>query len=500
MIMKEELLRIEHIVKTFGVVKALKDVSFVLERGEIRGLIGENGSGKSTVSSIIAGIQPADSGELFLRGQPYHPTSALDAQKAGISMIVQEIGTLNFISVAHNIFAGREVAFMKGPFVDRKAMEADADEVLTRLGMNHIRGAQPINMLSFEERKLVELARALYNQPEILIVDETTTALSQSGREILYQAMRDTVKRGGSVLFISHDLDELTEVCDVVTVLRDGELIGTVKPGEVSMSEIKQMMVGRQVADNYYRTDYDEAVSDEVVLRAINISSPQTMANFDLELHKGEILGIGGLSNSGMHEIGRMLFGAEPPITGYVELADGSKIRNIRDAILHKLGYVSKNRDEEVLVLRNSIRNNLTASAFHLLKRKGFIGHKSEDTFAQKQIDQLRIKCFGMNQDVGTLSGGNKQKVSFGKWIGNDSQILILDCPTRGVDIGVKATMYQLMYELKQQGISIILISEEMPELIGMSDRLLIIKDGKQTASFMRSRELCEHDIIEYLI
>lgn len=498
--MDKRLLRVEHIVKSFGVIKALKDVSFDLGYGEIRGLIGENGSGKSTVSSIIAGIQTADSGELYLRGDKYDPADALEAQKYGVSMIVQEIGTLEHITVAHNIFAGREHFFKKGPFIDHKAMEAAADDLLNKLLMGHIRGKQQIEELSFEDRKLVELARALYSEPSVLIVDETTTALSQNGRAILYQAMKDTTKRGGSVLFISHDLEELVEVCDVITVLRDGVLIDTVIPKEVTMSEIKQLMVGREIADNYYRNDYGEPVSDEVVLRAVNISSPQMIENFSMELHKGEILGIGGLSNSGMHEIGRMLFGAEPPITGYVELPGGARITSIQDAIANKLGYVSKNRDEEVLVLQNSIRNNLTASALKMLQKKGFISRKSENEFARQQIDMLSIKCSDMSQDVGTLSGGNKQKVAFGKWIGNNSQILILDCPTRGVDIGVRATMYQLMYELKQEGLSIILISEELIELLGMSDRLLIIKDGRQTAEFLRGDGLDEHKVIEYLI
>lgn len=499
--MREPIFEVKNMNKSFGIVKALKDVSMAIYPGEIRGLIGENGSGKSTVSSIIAGIQDADSGEMFYQGKPFKRANTVDAQKQGVSMIVQEIGTIGSITVAQNIFLGRERDFRKGPFVSPKLMVKKAQDMLNRVAMGHIDASLVTAALPLEDRKLVELARAMQDDPNLLIVDETTTALSQAGRERLYGIMQSMARDGKAILFISHDLDELMQVCDTLTVLRDGVIIGSLEKAEFEKKRIKQMMVGREVAENYYRTDYEPYEAGEVALKAEYVSAEQILENFSLELHKGEILGIGGLSSCGMHELGRVLFGAEPAITGQVTVyPSGNEITDIKTAILNRIGYVSKNRDEEALILRDTIGHNLTASALHQLSKWGVIPPKAEKTFAKKQIDDLEIKCYGDIQEVSTLSGGNKQKVSFGKWVGNDSDIIIFDCPTRGVDVGVKATMYNLLYDLRNQGKAILLISEELTEVIGMSDRILILKDGKLSKEFYRDKDLSEHDVVEYLI
>ena len=496
--MSNIIVEVKGINKTFGVVQALSNVSFTINAGEIRGLIGENGSGKSTVSSIIAGMQSADSGEMELMGKTYKPISMVDAQRQGVSMIVQEIGTVVGTSVAHNIFAAREKQFKQGAFVNRKEMHRQAQKCLDDIGLNYIKAEAHISSISFEDRKLVEISRAMLDKPKLLIVDETTTALSQGGREILYSLMNRIAGEGGAVLFISHDLEELMERCTVLTVLRDGHIIDHLTKEQMEPRLIKNLMVGRELSDKYYREDYGENLAGEVVMRAVNVSSALNIENFNLELHSGEILGIAGLSN---HEVGRLLFGAEKPITGYVELVkQGKRVTSISDSIQSGVGYVSKNRDEEVLVLNDSIKRNLTISAWHKLRRFGLISRRSERTFAKEQVSSLEIKCWGADQDVYTLSGGNKQKVSFGKWIGNKSDILILDCPTRGVDVAVKATMYQLMDDLRKEGKAIVLISEEMAEIIGMADRILVIKDGRLTKEFFRDPKLNEHDVIEYMI
>ena len=412
-------------------LKRLRDVSIQINSGEIRGLIGENGSGKSTVSSIIAGIQYADSGEMFYEGKSYKPANTLEAQSMGICMVVQEIGTIGSLKVAQNIFLGRESQFRIGPLIRGSAMVKAAQKILDSVGLGHIKAGLPTAAISLEDRKLIEVVRTMQYEPKLLIIDETTTALSHTGRERLYEIMQRMSQEGNAVLFISHDLDELMAVCDTLTVLRDGVIIGNLEKSEFEPFVIKQMMVGREMSENYYRTDYEPYSPGDVAIRAVDVSAEKILENFSLELHYGEILGVGGLSSNGMHELGRILFGAEPAITGYVEVAKtGTRITDIKTAIQNDIGYVSKNRDEEMLVLRNTIGNNLVASAMHILSMFGFISPGAERQFANKQIEKLEIKCYGKDQEVSTLSGGNKQKVSFGKWSGNDSDVLILDCPT----------------------------------------------------------------------
>lgn len=497
---KELLLKCEQMCKSFGPTKAVNHVDLEVFRGEIRGLIGENGSGKSTISSIIAGVQPCDSGMMYYNGNTYTPKSMVDAQKTGISMVVQEMGTIPGITVAANIFIGKEQRFKKGLAVDTKAMNAEATKVLEELGVSDIKASAMIDQLNYEDRKLVEIARAIYDEPNLFIVDETTTALSQRGRTIVYRLMKKLSEQNKAVLFISHDLEELKEVCTAVTILRDGCLIATLEQDDMSVEKMRSCMIGREISGEYYRQDMDGSYGEKVVLRATDVSNGPVLEKFSLELHKGEILGICGLSESGMHELGRALFGADKLLTGHVEVVGKGKVTSPLTAISMGIAYVSKNRDIEALVLRDSIANNIVLPSIPKLERFGLISDKSEKKLADEQVQSMRIKCEGAKQHVDQLSGGNKQKVAFAKWLGNGSNILILDCPTRGIDIGVKVFMYQLIYRLKKEGKSIVLISEELPELIGMSDRLLVLKNGKQSNSFVRDAALTESDIIQYMI
>lgn len=496
----EVILKTNQIVKHFGQTHALNGISVELHRGDIVGLIGENGSGKSTLSSVISGVYPPTSGSLELKGQPYKPSDPLDAQRKGISMVTQEMGTLPGIRVADNIFLGREDRFTSCGVVSRKAMFKAAKEAMERIGIHDIEPDAPIARYSLEDRKLIEVVRAVYTDPEIFIVDETTTALAQQGRDVIYELVRKFQAENKSVVFISHDLEEIMRVCNKLIVLRDGDFIAQLDQSEFEEEKIKELMVGRKLTGSYYRDDYDGSHGEQVVLKADGIFTSGVLKNVSLELHKGEILGIGGLTDCGMHDLGRVLFGIDKPLLGNVTLAGGTPVSNAKVSIDHKVGYVSKNRDQEALILSASIMDNVVLPSLPMLKKAGLVFKTAEKKFTNGQVTNMSIKCRDIGQDVRDLSGGNKQKVVFGKWLGNESEIYILDCPTRGIDIGVKAFMYQLMYRLKQEGKSIVMISEELPELIGMCDRILIMKDGAIRKEFQRSDKLTESELIREMV
>ncbi len=496
----EPLLEVRHLSKNYGATLALKDISLTVKRGVVCGLIGENGSGKSTLSSIVAGINTASSGEMYIEGELWNPTSALMAQKNGVSIIVQEAGTIPNITVAENIFLGHEKMFSKGSFVSRSKMFAEAQKLLEFLGVEGIRAEAMIDSLDMQARKIVEIAKALYWKPKIFIVDETTTSLSQTGRMLLYRLMKELTENGGTVLFISHDLEEVMEQCDVLVVLRDGDMVGTLEKSDFNADTIKKMMVGREIKGDYYRADMD-GYSNEIVLKADCITTLSDLLCFDIELHKGEILGIGGISDCGMHTLGRALFGIEKILDGQVRLANGTIISSSKIAIANKMGYISKNRDRESLSMTATIRENIASTGYKLNRVFGpIISFKKEKKYVDNQINDLSIKCASQYYTVNTLSGGNKQKVAFGKWIAADADILIMDCPTRGVDIGVKAAMYKLIYEMKKAGKSIVLISEELPELIGMSDRIVIMKKGEISYEIKRNEVFDEHKLIMHML
>jgi len=493
------LVEVNDMCKNFGVTIALSHINLSVKTGEIRGLIGENGSGKSTVSSIIAGIQAASSGTMTYEGKEWEPVTVLDAQEAGIGMIVQEAGTISNISVAENIFLGNYKKFKKGSLIDKRAMIAEAGKALNKIGVTGINPGFPTGMYDMQERKLIEIAKCIYNDPKLLIVDETTTALSQRGRDIIYQIMHNMADSGKTVMIISHDLNEMMEHCDTLTVLRDGMIIDNIVRKDFDPDNIKQKMVGREISGHYYRADND-GYEDQVVLKADCITTMESILCLNMELHEKEILGIGGLSDCGMHILGRALYGLEEVVDGKVILSkDNTVIKNAQIAFKNGMGYVSKNRDTESLELNASIFANIASTGYDKNNVGPFISPKKEKSYVDKQIKALRIKCQNAYQPVSALSGGNKQKVVFGKWCADDADILILDCPTRGVDIGVKAAMYQLIYEMKKAGKSIIMISEELPELMGMCDRMLIMRDGQISGEFFRE-EYDDRKLIESMI
>ncbi len=499
--MSEVRLQVQHMTKSFGITKALKDVSFNINKGEVHALIGENGSGKSTLTNMLTGIYQIESGTFILDGEEVHPKNQVEANKQGISIIVQELGTLSGLTVAENIFLGHEEAFVKFGIKNTNAMNRKAAELLKEYGFDRIKASAQIDDYNFEDRKLVEIVKATYFHPKIVVIDETTTALSQEGREELYKHMNRIREEGNTVIFISHDLPEVLAKSDTITILRDGVYIDTVKSADVTEDDLKRLMVGREVTGNYYRPDYGEPISDEVVLSVRDVTVPGQIEDISFDLHKGEILGFGGLSESGMHEVGKAVFGASFDRKGTVTLADGTAINNIPTAIKHGLAYTSKDRDNESVVMNQSICENICLPSLDDLSNKiGILSDRKLHAFAEREAENMSVKMQNVDQFVSDLSGGNKQKVVVARWIGKDSDLVVFDSPTRGIDIKVKQDIYQLMDQMRKNGKSIIMISEELMELIGMCDRILIMKDGKLNGEVLRSEELTENDLIEKMV
>ena len=494
------LLSVCKICKNFISTQALCDVSVDFHRGVIKGLVGENGSGKSTLVNIIAGVHMPTEGTLTLNGEPYAPRSSYEAYNRHIGTITQGMGTISGIPVADNLFLGEEDRFQRRGIIDRRAMLRKAREVFQRFGIQGIDPAKMTGSYTLEERKLIEMARALCNDPELFIVDETTTALSMQGRDLLYRNIRQVRERGGAVIFISHDIDELMEICDEITILRDGVFIRELVRDEFDAELIKELLVGRQLSDHYYRTDPGPTHLNEVALRANGVYTMGGLKNISFKLHKGEILGVGGLTDCGMHELGATLFGLVKPVQGEITFADQKPLTGNQSAIRHGMGYISKNRDQESIILDATILENMVIPSYKKLAKCGYITLGREKALAAEQVRSLSIKCRSVRQNVRELSGGNKQKVAFGKWFGNESEIFILDCPTRGVDVGVKTAMYQLLMRMKAEGKAVMMITEELPELIGMSDRIIIMKNGEIQMEYARSPELSESYIIRDMI
>ncbi len=495
------ILEVHQMTKLYGSITALKNVDFKAYRGHVVGLIGENGSGKSTLTSIIAGMQNATSGQMIFKGKPWNPKSMIEAEKNGVSMILQESNTIPNVTVAENIFAGKEPQFTHWGIFNKKKMISEANQLLKGYQLDFIRAEDEINQYSFEERKLIEIVRSIHAETELLIIDETTTALSHEGREILYKLIKEMTDQSKAVIFISHDMDEIIERCDIFTVLRDGEERGTLNKTtdqiNQQLSELRRLMVGRVIGENLFPKKKRMNAGNRVA--HMNKITAGKLKDFSLDLYEGQILGLGGLSGSGMHDIGRILFGLAKIDDGEVEIYN-TKVKNSKIAVENGMAYISKNRDLESLIGEDSIRMNLVYPSLPDIKKKMFVRPSDESHLANQQIKELAIKCESGNQTVNTLSGGNKQKVAFGKWLAKQSEVIIMDCPTRGVDIGVKEAMYQIIENMRREGKAILLISEELPELINMSDKILVMKDYKVSKVFDNTEDLEEIDIVEHMI
>ena len=498
--MNEVLLRINDLYKYFGATHAVDGASMEVYPGEVLGFIGENGSGKSTILSMVSGMLKPDSGNFELDGKPYAPANQAEGIRCGVSLIAQEINTLEGLSVAENIFLGLEKNFSHHGFLNLKKMNQMARDVLAASGITDINPEDDVRLYSIEQRKMIELVRSSFIQPRLLMIDETSTALSHIGRNELYKLIQATKNAGNSVIFISHDLREVLNVCDRITILRDGKIVTSKMAGEVDEDQLKTLMVGRELVGHFYRTDYGSKLSDQVVLQVRDLKCNRLMG-VSFDLHKGEILGIAGLSDSGMHEIGKAIFGIEYDVTGDVKVVEsGRSVRTIQEAISEKIGYISKNRDTESLFQAAPISDNIAVPCMDVLSNGFFVSPAKMEKFAEEKAVTLEVKMRDIGQNVCELSGGNKQKVAVTKWIARGTEIFVMDSPTRGIDVGVKAVIYDLMVQLNKQGKSMIVISEELLELIGCCDRILVMRDGRISGEFLRDQHLSEEAIIQKMV
>lgn len=500
--MSQTVFEVKGLNKSFGSTHANVNIDFSLKKGEIRGLIGENGSGKSTLISQIAGIYPPDTGEMTVNGKPYSPRSPLDAYDNSIAMVLQELGVVATLPVGVNVFLGRTGQFTKAGVVNLKAMNKAAAEVFEKwdLPMPPL-NASPGNML-IETRKMVELARALSLEPEILLLDEVTQSLSLNNRQKLYNIMKTMKEQGRSVIVITHDVEEMIAITDTITVLRDGQVVADLVSAQTTPDEVKSLMVGRQISGDYYRDDKTVDCMDEVVLSVQDLCVPGELEDISFELHAGEILGFAGLSDSGIHSVGKAVYGLSKIQKGRVHLEyKNTDIKSPMQALASNMGYVPKDRDNEALMIEDLIRENFALPSMNeMTGAVGCVPPKRMTALARRMIEQMSVKCTGPDQRVSALSGGNKQKINLGRWLAKDVKVLILDCPTRGVDVGVKAYIYELMKQAKKDGIAIILISDELTEVIGMADRLIVMKDGKMTGIIRRDEDFTEQAVIEVMI
>ena len=501
--MGEKILEIRGLNKYFGPTHANVDIDLDLERGEIRGIIGENGSGKSTLLSQIAGLYGSDSGTMKLKGEPYHPSSPLDANAHGISMVLQELGVIGSLPASVNVFLGHTGKFSKLGVVNLKKMQEAAYAEFDKWGLPRVPLNSTMDGTGIETRKMVELARALSNDPDILILDEVTQSLSLNNRNKLYELIKKFKELDRSILLITHDIEEMVAITDTITVLRDGEVIGTVKSSEVTPSDIRNMMVGREMAGDYYRSDNTPSYSDEVILRAEDLSDVDgNISNVSFEVHAGEILGFAGLSDSGIHTVGEVIYGLTKTKGGKVTLVrQNMEIKNATQALQNYTAYVPKDRDNQALMIKATIMDNFALpSATEMRGPMGYLSPAKIRKLANEMKDKLSVRSNDIVQPMDALSGGNKQKVNLGRWLAKDLQLLILDCPTRGVDVGVKAYIYNLMKEAKKQGVAMVLISDELAEVLGMADRLVVMKDGKVKKVIRRDEDFTEHSVIEVMI
>jgi ribose transport system ATP-binding protein len=500
--MSAPLLEIRGLNKYFGPTHANKHIDFTLHEGEIRGLIGENGSGKSTLMSQIAGIHIPDSGEMRVRGKTYRPHNALDAYKQNISMVLQELGVIGSLPVAVNVFLGRTSQFTRCGIINRKAVNRATVEQFAKWGLPMPPLGKLTGDMMVETRKIIELVRALSVDPDILLLDEITQSLSLNNRQKLYELLIDLKNRGRSVIVITHDVEEMLKIVDTITVLRDGEVVGEMTSSGTTADEVKRMMVGREISGDYYRTDNKPEYGDEVVLSVKNLSVAGELDDVSFDVHAGEILGFCGLSDSGIHSVGRAVFGLSKADAGSVRLiARDKNIASPTQALENNVGYVPKDRDAEALMINASIRENFALPSLgELTGAIGYVSPGSLKKLASEMVAKLSVKCEDIAQPVSALSGGNKQKINLGRWLAKDLHLLILDCPTRGVDVGVKAYIYSLMKEAKRNKIATLLISDELPEVLGMADRLIVMKDGRVMGMIDRGETFTEQAIIEVMI
>lgn len=485
------VLEARSISKSFPGVKALDDVDLVLRRGRLTALLGENGAGKSTLMNIIAGVFPADSGEVLLHGRSVQFANPREAREAGIAMIFQELNLVAHLTVAENIFLGREPLNRFG-FIDTRGMNRDASELLRQLDLD-VPPTTRLGSLRVGQQQVVEIAKALSTRARVLIMDEPTSAITQHEIEVLFGIIDKLKHQGVAIAYITHKLEELTRIGDDAAVMRDGQLVGRGALADLDRDEIVKMMVGREVRSGRKRSPADRG---EEVLRVENLSltHPDRPGNLllkgiDLTVRRGEVLGIFGLMGAGRTELLETVFGLHPErSTAAISVAGQPvTIKSPSDAIAHGLALAPEDRKHAGLVLGMSVLENVSLASLQRYDRFGWIDHRSEQRMANRVVDQFRVKTPSVHQKARNLSGGNQQKVILGKWLATEPAVLLLDEPTRGIDVNAKEEIYDLIQHLSTSGLAVVVVSSEMPEIMALADRIVVLCEGRKTAELERA-------------
>ncbi|MDQ7093139.1 sugar ABC transporter ATP-binding protein [Desulfosporosinus sp. PR] len=488
-----ELLVMEGISKSFSGVTVLDNVQFSLRQGEVHALMGENGAGKSTLMKILAGIYSKDAGSVRIAGSESAATSPKIAQQLGVAIIHQELNMIPDLSVRENMFLGRELKWGHTGFLNRTQMRAEAENYLKQLGMD-LNPEGLVGELSVGQQQMVEIAKALSMNARILVLDEPTAALTKREIEKLFQIIEALKAQGVGMIYISHRMEEIFQISDRITVLRDGRYIGTREAKDTTLDELVQMMVGREIKERFPQVEREIG---EELLRVEGLVQEGKLYDINLSVKAGEILGIAGLMGAGRSELAKALFGVEKYQQGKIFIkGQDVNLRNPKEAIKAGLALITEDRKGEGLVPDLSVRENLTLPNLRALSSFGFISHRLEGDFVKESIAKLKVKVHSSEQEVRSLSGGNQQKVVIGKWLATRPKVLILDEPTRGVDIGAKREIYDLMNQLVQTGAAIIMISSELPEVLGMSDRILVMHEGRITGEFSRENATQERIMV----
>lgn len=494
--MSETFLQMSHITKRFPGVLALSNVDFALRKGEVHALLGENGAGKSTLMKILSGVYQPDEGDIIFEGQPVTFANPLSAQSAGITIIHQEFNLFPELTVEDNIFIGREFCKNNRWRLDEKQQRQAAIDILQKLNLN-ISPETLVADLTVAQQQMVEIAKAISVNAKILIMDEPTAALTETEIDSLFQVTRLLKEQGTGIVYISHRLEELALIADRATVMRDGQFIATVDYDAVKISDLIAMMVGRDLGNIYPRRE--PLAQRKPVLEVSGLTRNGVLNNIDFTLYQGEILGFAGLMGAGRTELARAIFGADPIDGGTLKLnGNVTVIKDIPDAIKQGISYLTEDRKKEGLALGLSVERNIMLGNYpEYSDRYGNVDSKRCQKTSEEQVKALRIKTPHLEQAALNLSGGNQQKIIIARWVCKDTDILIFDEPTRGIDVGAKLEIYELMNRLVAKGKSIIMISSELPEVLGMCDRILVMRNGRITGE-LASDDATQEKIIQY--
>jgi len=492
--MSEYILELKNVTKKFPGVVALRNMSIQLRPGEVHGLIGENGAGKSTLIKVLTGIHAPEEGEIYVEGKPYRFSTPTESREAGIACVYQELNIVKMLSVTDNIFINKAINRPKSIFLDSAQMDKTAHEVMTRLG-HDVDVRKLCGVMGMGVQQMVEIARAILIDAKVIIMDEPTSSLGEKEAAQLMHVVRELKESGVTILFVSHKLEELYEICDRVTVMRDGEHILTDDIENLDNDKIITAMVGRTFDKNMY--PHVDMARGEEALRVEHLESQGAVHDVSFKAYKGEILGFAGLVGAGRTETMRVVFGAAACEKGEIYKDEQRlSIKSPRDAIKNRIAFLTEDRKGQGLVLSQSIDINMVLASMKKFSN-GFWYNKSlAEKRAKENINDMKIKTAGIHEAASQLSGGNQQKVVIGKWINTDADIFIFDEPTRGIDVGAKVEVYHLMNRLKQKGKCIIMVSSELPEILGMSDRVIVMREGRITGEFNASESFFNQDSI----